>query len=122
MSKGKLFHYKATVERIIDGDTIDVVLDLGFDIHMKARIRFAGVNAPESRTRDPIEKEAGLLSKRYVEEWCKEGDGVVIVQTQLDGKGKFGRVLGRILNDDGQCLNDEMISLGHAVPYEGGSR
>lgn len=122
MSSDKLFHYKATVERIIDGDTIDVVLDLGFDIHMKARIRFAGINAPESRTRNPIEKEAGLAAKRYVESWCKDGDENVIVQTQLDGKGKFGRVLGRILNDEGQCLNDEMISLGHATPYEGGKR
>jgi endonuclease YncB( thermonuclease family) len=122
MSSDKLFHYKASVERIVDGDTIDVRLDLGFDIHMKARIRFAGINAPESRTRDPIEKAAGLSAKRYVESWCDNDDGNVIVQTQLDGKGKFGRVLGRILNDDGECLNDEMISLGHAKPYDGGKR
>jgi endonuclease YncB( thermonuclease family) len=89
---------------------------------MKARIRFAGINAPESRTRDPIEKEAGLAAKRYVENWCSDGDNQVIVETQLDEKGKFGRILGRILNLDGECLNDEMLALGHAKPYEGGSR
>jgi micrococcal nuclease len=122
MSKDKLYHYKANLERVVDGDTIDVVLQLGFDINMKARIRFAGINAPESRTRDPIEKEAGLAAKRYVENWCSDGDNQVIVETQLDEKGKFGRILGRILNLDGECLNDEMLALGHAKPYEGGSR
>lgn len=122
MSKDKLYHYKANLERVVDGDTIDVVLQLGFDINMKARIRFAGINAPESRTRDPIEKEAGLAAKRYVENWCNDGDNQVIVETQLDEKGKFGRILGRILNLDGECLNDEMLALGHAKPYEGGSR
>ena len=122
MSKDKLYHYKANLERVVDGDTIDVVLQLGFDINMKARIRFAGINAPESRTRDPIEKEAGLAAKRYVENWCNDGDNQVIVETQLDEKGKFGRILGRILNLEGECLNDEMLALGHAKPYEGGSR
>ena len=122
MSKDKLYHYKANLERVVDGDTIDVVLQLGFDINMKARIRFAGINAPESRTRDPIEKEAGLAAKRYVENWCNDGDNQVIVETQLDEKGKFGRILGRILNLEGECLNDEMIALGHAKPYDGGSR
>jgi micrococcal nuclease len=119
MSKDKLYHYKANLERVVDGDTIDVVLQLGFDINMKARIRFAGINAPESRTRDPIEKEAGLAAKRYVENWCNDGDNQVIVETQLDEKGKFGRILGRILNLEGECLNDEMIALGHAKPYYG---
>jgi micrococcal nuclease len=93
MSKDKLYHYKANLERVVDGDTIDVVLQLGFDINMKARIRFAGINAPESRTRDPIEKEAGLAAKRYVENWCSDGDNQVIVETQLDEKGKFGTSL-----------------------------
>ena len=68
VSKQKLFHYKATLGRVVDGDTIDVTLNLGFDIYYKARIRFMGINAPESRTKDAVEKEAGLAAKRYVED------------------------------------------------------
>lgn len=122
MSQQKLFHYRASVDRIVDGDTIDVTLDLGFDIQLKGRIRFAGINAPESRTRDAVEKEAGLAAKRYVEDWTSALENKVIIQTTLDDKGKFGRILGRILNDEGECLNDEMVSLGHATPYFGGKR
>ena len=122
MSKQKLYHYKANVDRVVDGDTIDVVLQLGFDINYKVRIRFAGINAPESRTRDALEKEAGLAAKKYVENWCDDLDNNVIIETQLDERGKFGRILGRILNEEGHWLNDEMVSLGHAKPYEGGKR
>ena len=122
MSQQKLFHYKATVDRVIDGDTIDVTLDLGFDISYRGRIRFQGINAPESRTRDAVEKQAGLAAKRYVEDWTKGLENRVIIQTSLDDRGKFGRILGRILNDEGECLNDEMVSLGHATPYDGGKR
>ena len=122
MSKTNLFHYQAKVDRIVDGDTIDVTLDLGFDISYRGRVRFHGINAPESRTRDAVEKEAGLAAKRYVEDWVGALDQKVIIQTTLDDRGKFGRILGRILNEDGECLNDEMVSLGHAVPYHGGKR
>ena len=122
MSQQKLFHYKATVDRVIDGDTIDVTLDLGFDISYRGRVRFQGINAPESRTRDPVEKQAGLAAKRYVEDWINGHEQRVIIQTSLDDRGKFGRILGRILNDEGECLNDEMVSLGHATPYDGGKR
>ena len=122
MSKTKLFHYQAKVDRVVDGDTIDVTLDLGFDISYRGRVRFHGINAPESRTRDAVEKEAGLAAKRYVEDWTSALDSKVIIQTSLDDRGKFGRILGRILNEDGECLNDEMVSLGHAVPYHGGKR
>ena len=122
MSKTKLFHYQAKVDRIVDGDTIDVTLDLGFDISYRGRVRLHGINAPESRTRDAVEKEAGLAAKRYVEDWVGALDQKVIIQTTLDDRGKFGRILGRILNEDGECLNDEMVSLGHAVPYHGGKR
>jgi endonuclease YncB( thermonuclease family) len=122
VSNHKLFHYRANVDRVVDGDTIDVTLDLGFDIQMKARIRFHGINAPESRTRDAVEKEAGLASKRYVEDWTNAQENSVIIQTSLDEKGKYGRILGRILSGEGDCLNDEMVSLGHATPYDGGKR
>ena len=122
MSKTKLFHYQAKVDRIVDGDTIDVTLDLGFDISYRGRVRFHGINAPESRTRDAVEKEAGLAAKRYVEDWVGALDQKVIIQTTLDDRGKFGRILGRLLNEDGECLNDEMVSLGDAKPYFGGKR
>ena len=122
MSTQHLYHYRATVDRVVDGDTIDVILDLGFDLKMETRVRFAGINAPESRTRDAVEKEAGLAAKHYVENWVGAVEQKVIIQTQLDERGKYGRVLGRILSDDGACLNDEMVSLGHAKPYDGGKR
>ena len=122
VSKTKLFHYQAKVDRVVDGDTIDVTLDLGFDISYRGRVRFHGINAPESRTRDAVEKEAGLAAKRYVEDWTSALDSKVIIRTSLDDRGKFGRILGRILNEDGECLNDEMVSLGHATPYFGGKR
>ena len=121
MSKKNLYHYRAEIKRVVDGDTIDVTLDLGFDLHLQARVRFAGINAPESRTRDLVEKQKGLEAKRFVEDWIG-GCETIIVQTQLDKKGKFGRILGNILNPDGACLNDEMVSLGHATPYDGGKR
>ena len=122
VSQQKLFHYKATVDRVIDGDTIDVTLELGFDISYRGRIRFQGINAPESRTRDAVEKQAGLAAKRYVEDWINGLEQKIIIQTSLDDRGKYGRILGRILNDEGECLNDEMVSLGHATPYHGGKR
>jgi len=122
VSSSNLFHYRAAVDRVVDGDTIDVTLDLGFDIQMKGRVRFHGVNAPESRTRDAVEKQKGLAAKRYVEDWVSGLENRVIIQTTLDDKGKYGRILGRILNNDGECLNDEMVSLGHATPYDGGKR
>ncbi len=121
MSSSKLYHYRAKVDRVVDGDTIDATLDLGFDIHLNVRIRFAGINAPESRTKDLVEKQKGLEAKRFVEDWLNHCEKV-IVQTTLDKKGKFGRVLGNILNQDGSCLNEEMVVLGHATPYEGGKR
>ena len=121
MSKGNLYHYRASLDRVVDGDTIDVVLDLGFDLRMQARIRFVGINDPESRTKDLVEKQKGLESKRFVEDWLNVCE-TIIIQTQLDKKGKFGRILGNVLNADGACLNEEMVSLGHATPYDGGKR
>ena len=123
-STDKLYHYNATVSRVVDGDTIDVVLNLGFDITLKGRIRFHGMNAPESRTRDPEEKMRGLEAKLYVEKWIEGHDQKIIIQTSLDKRGKFGRILGRILcpDDKCDCLNDDMIKYGYAEPYDGGSR
>ncbi len=117
MTKRKLFHYQACVVRVVDGDTIDVILDLGFDISYRRRVRFHGINAPQSRTKDPVEKEAGLAAKRYVEDWISALEQQVIIHTSLGDGSEVGHILGRILNDDGECLNDEMVSLGHAIRH-----
>lgn len=118
-----LYQYRARVTHIVDGDTIDVELDLGFDIIYKSRVRFLGINAPESRTRDLEEKALGLAAKDFVGRWLLEEAGMnPIIETSLDKKGKFGRVLGRIVNDQGVCLNDVMIKEGHATEYHGGKR
>ena len=123
MSENNLFHYRSRVTRVVDGDTIDVELDLGFNIKLSERVRFVGVNAPESRTRDLEEKERGLAAKDFVGRWLLEHAGMnPIIQTSLDGRGKFGRVLGRVLNQEGVCLNDVLIEAGHAVVYDGGKR
>jgi len=123
MNASKLYHYNAKVDRVVDGDTIDVVLDLGFDVSLKARVRFFGIDAPETRTRDAEEKMRGLESKTYVEHWIDGHDNKVIIETRLDKRGKFGRVLGRILcpDDACDCLNDDMLEYGYASEYLGGS-
>ena len=119
----QLYHYRAKLDRVIDGDTIDVIFDLGFDISYKSRVRFVGINTPESRTRDLEEKALGLAAKDFVGRWLIEHAGNnPIIETSLDKKGKFGRVLGRILNEEGVCLNDVLIEEGHAVRYDGGKR
>jgi len=124
MSADKLYHYNAKVSRVVDGDTIDVVLDLGFDVSLKARVRFFGIDAPESRTRDAEEKMRGLESKAYVQNWIDGHDNKIIIETSLDERGKFGRILGRVLcpDDECDCLNDDMVEYGYASEYFGGSR
>tara|TARA_B100000902_G_scaffold399402_1_gene470071 strand:- start:2026 stop:2382 length:357 start_codon:yes stop_codon:yes gene_type:complete len=118
-----MYEYKATVTRVVDGDTIDVVIDLGFDISYSARVRFVGINTPESRTRDLEEKERGLAAKDFVANWLLHEAGMEpIIETKLDKKGKFGRVLGIIKNSEGVSLNDVLIEEGHATVYDGGKR
>ena len=122
-----MYNYKISLLRVIDGDTIDAEIDLGFDIKVKKRIRFAGINAPESRTKDLEEKARGLAAKNRVKallEGCKN------IQLKSHGIGKFGRCLGEIFLDmvDGQekltlvDLNELLINEKHAVEYHGGKR
>ena len=91
-----LYTYKAKLERVVDGDTIDVYIDLGFDIHYRSRVRLAGINAPESRTRNLEEKKLGLAAKEYVEQWFEKVGPDFIIKTTKEQKGKYGRVLGTI--------------------------
>ena len=122
-----MYNYKISPLKIIDGDTIDAEIDLGFDIKVKKRVRFMGINAPESRTRDLEEKAKGLAAKDRVKALL---DGCKNVQLKSHGIGKFGRCLGEIMLDmvDGSekltlvSLNELLISEGHAVEYHGGKR
>ena len=122
-----MYEYKAKLERVVDGDTIDATIDLGFDVFVKKRIRFAGINAPESRTRDLKEKALGLAAKDRVKAILTENPEFTLESTEL---GKYGRVLGRIHIDklDGTesltqiCLNDQLVKEKHAVAYFGGKR
>lgn len=120
-----MYEYKAKVNRIVDGDTIDVTIDLGFDIHHSCRVRLYGINAPESRTRDLEEKERGLAAKERLKELLKSGE--CIIETEYDNKGKFGRVLGVIfpINQDQKInisVQQTLLAEGHAVEYFGGKR
>tara|TARA_Y100000004_G_scaffold70823_1_gene79635 strand:- start:362 stop:730 length:369 start_codon:yes stop_codon:yes gene_type:complete len=122
-----MYNYRIKVLKVIDGDTIDAEIDLGFDVKIKKRIRFMGINTPESRTRDLEEKARGLAAKDRVKQLL---DGCTNITLCSHGVGKFGRCLGEIMLDmvDGQekltleSLNKLLINEGHAVEYHGGKR
>ena len=127
MAKQKLgdqtdFSYRVDkVTKIVDGDTIDVMLDLGFDIKYKSRVRLFGIDTPESRTRDKVEKKYGLLSKKFLQEQIKKSKKVTIKTYKGDETGKFGRILGDVFLD-GKSVNSLMCTKGHAVEYYGQSK
>jgi micrococcal nuclease len=118
------YWYNAKVLRTVDGDTIDLMVDLGFDVHHKIRVRLFGVNTPETRTKDVVEKEMGLKAKAFTHDWL-EGHPEVFVQTVADKNEKYGRVLANIysgnLVDDPStaCLNKDIIGAGYAREYFG---
>lgn len=119
--------YRCTILKVIDGDTVDVDIDLGFGVWMrKERIRILGIDTPESRTRDKIEKAYGILAKNFVKDYLPVGS-MQTLQTEKDGTGKFGRILGKFLVYDYQTdsqmhLGDIMIREHLAVKYEGQSK
>ena len=111
------------ITKVIDGDTIDADIDLGFDISLTKRIRLAGVDTPESRTSDANEKKYGLEAK----EWLKhkvENAGHILIKTELpDSTEKYGRIIGHLfVNDQETSLNDQMIVEGYAWTYDGGTK
>ena len=112
-----MYTYKAKLDRVIDGDTIDANIDLGFDITIHKRIRLTGIDTPESRTRDLEEKARGLASKARLIELL--GDGDFILESRE--VGKFGRVLGT-LHVGQMNINDQLVEEGHAVEYYGGKK
>ena len=114
-----MYEYKCEVKRVVDGDTVDVIIDLGFSILYSTRVRLYGIDTPESRTRDKDEKVRGFLSKDYLKEWLDQGG--VIIRTYRDKKGKFGRVLGEMVVG-GRNINLLMVEENLAVKYEGQSK
>ena len=122
-----MYEYKVVIVRVVDGDTVDVDIDLGFDVWLKKqRIRLYGVDTPESRTRDLEEKMYGNAAKDFVQSFLPVGTNQTLV-TKLDDRGKFGRILGefKVYNSklDGQTtINQMLIDEHHAVAYHGLSK
>ena len=112
------FVYQAELDRVVDGDTIDIILDLGFDVKLhKQRVRLHGIDTPESRTRDLAEKKVGLAAKERLQELC-----VGKFKIKSLGKGKYGRILGIPYTEDGEDICQILIKEGHAVEYYGGKK
>ena len=117
-----MYEYRARVIKVVDGDTVDVDIDLGFGVWLKdERVRIMGIDTPESRTRDKVEKKFGLAAKARLKELLGP---TPILKTQVgkggeDMKGKFGRILGDFLTEDGKKCGELLIKEGHAVKYTG---
>ena len=115
------------INRVVDGDTIDVTIDLGFDLFKKERVRVAGVDTPEKRTRDDEEKALGLDATYWMKEKLEgaiDGDDDLVIRTELvGGMGKYGRLLGWLYIGDAELsLNEQMIEEGYAWAYDGGTK
>ncbi len=116
-----------SIDKVVDGDTIDVTIDLGFDLYKKERVRIAGVDTPEKRTRNLEEKELGLDATAWIKdklEGAINGSDDLIIRTELDGGvGKYGRLLGWCyIGDASVSLNEKMIDEGYAWAYDGGTK
>lgn len=121
------YEYNATVTNVVDGDTVVVDIDLGFDVKFRnQKVRLLGIDTPESRTSNKVEKQFGSLSKDYVKKFVDDCKKEVIIRTHIsedtdsDGREKFGRLLGEIINPTTKAvLNDELIAKNYAVKYLG---
>jgi len=113
-------YFVKEVKNVVDGDTIDVVIDLGFDILFASRVRLAGIDTPESRTTDKAEKVLGIEAKEYLKKQLKDAKAVVIRTEKMDSSEKYGRILGWVyVNGDSESLNNKMINDGYAWGYLG---
>ena len=116
------------IVKVLDGDTIDVLIDLGFDLFKKERVRIAGVDTPEKRTRDLEEKALGIdatnwMKKKLEDTIAGDGDELTIRTELVGGTGKYGRLLGWLyINEDAISLNEQMITEGYAWAYDGGTK
>ena len=127
-SRKSCYNFRVTkINRVVDGDTIDVTIDLGFDLYKKERVRIAGVDTPEKRTRDKEEKALGLDATAWMKEKLEgaiKGDDELTIRTELKGGvGKYGRLLGWLyVGDNDFSLNEQMITEGYAWEYDGGTK
>jgi micrococcal nuclease len=127
-SRKSCYNFRVTeINRVLDGDTIDVTIDLGFDLYKKERVRVAGVDTPEKRTKNLEEKALGIEATNWLKEKLEgaiAGDDELSVRTELvGGVGKYGRLLGWLyIGDELVSLNEQMISEGYALPYAGGTK
>ena len=127
-SRKSCYNFRVTkINRVVDGDTIDVTIDLGFDLYKKERVRVAGVDTPEKRTRDKEEKVLGIDATNWLKNKLQEAikrDDELTIRTELKGGvGKYGRMLGWLyIGDDNVSLNEQMIGEGYAWPYDGGTK
>jgi micrococcal nuclease len=116
-------YYVKKVTKVVDGDTIDVEIDLGFDISFSSRVRLAGIDTPESRTSDKMEKALGLESKAYLKHEIDAAKTVVIKTEKMDSSEKYGRILGWVFLDGSSVsLNEKMIADGYAWGYLGDTK
>ena len=116
-----MYEYKCKLVRVVDGDTIDVDIDLGFGVWMQnQRIRMYGIDTPESRTSDDVEKVYGNAAKDFLVKWTNSGQ--LTLKTFKDGKGKYGRILGEIWYNGEHNINQLLIENHHAVAYHGQSK
>ena len=128
-SRKSCYNFRVTeIVKVLDGDTIDVLIDLGFDLFKKERVRIAGVDTPEKRTRDLEEKALGIdatnwLKKKLEDTIAGDGDELTIRTELVGGTGKYGRLLGWLyINEDAVSLNEQMITEGYAWAYDGGTK
>lgn len=113
-------YYVREVKSVVDGDTIDVVIDLGFNVLFEQRVRLAGIDTPESRTSDKFEKTLGLEAKEYLKKQLKDAKSIVIRTEKMDSSEKYGRILGWIyVNGESDSVNNRMINDGYAWGYLG---
>jgi len=118
-----MYKYGAKLLRVVDGDTADVMIDLGFDVWTKARLRFKGVDTWEKRTRNLEEKAKGIAASSFTKKYMEMNDGKFVIQSY--GKGKYGRILAEIfiiIDGEETSLNKLLIENGHAYVYEGGKK
>jgi micrococcal nuclease len=116
-------YFVRKVENVVDGDTIDVLIDLGFDILFASRVRLAGIDTPESRTSDKAEKVLGLEAKEYLKKQLKDAKSVIIRTEKMDSSEKYGRILGWVYIDgESESINNKMINDGYAWGYLGDTK
>jgi len=111
--------YNAEIKKVVDGDTFDIIIDLGFDILKKGRVRLYGVNTPESRTANIEEKKMGLAAKEFTDQWLTAANHKVKIETIIDKNEKYGRILAKVYNESGACLNTDIVASGLAREYFG---